>query len=303
MRGTTPRRPPPPGISNLFQSTFPLRGTTGAHDGLCVEPVISIHVPLAGNDKWQPAEIWLLQISVHVPLAGNDVGAVVQVVADALFQSTFPLRGTTVAQISNDSADGISIHVPLAGNDCADPAHVVGEEISIHVPLAGNDSCQISLRFLCSISIHVPLAGNDACPGISTRRTRYFNPRSPCGERRESVSVLFQKVLFQSTFPLRGTTLPIFYSAAGDQISIHVPLAGNDAIRQRVDLDVDISIHVPLAGNDEAVQRQPLAGHEFQSTFPLRGTTHPIGYQRLKRPISIHVPLAGNDKSASSKTQ
>ena len=56
-----------------------------------------------------------------------------------------------------------------------------------------------------------------------------------------------------------------------------------------------ISIHVPLAGDDAAAGDCGGAGVTFLSTSPLRGTTfnsivspHHIG-------ISIHVPLAGDD--------
>ena len=55
-----------------------------------------------------------------------------------------------------------------------------------------------------------------------------------------------------------------------------------------------ISIHVPLAGNDvETAGVLDLDG--FQSTFPLRGTTERRQIHGKTKNISIHVPLAGND--------
>ena len=56
-------------------------------------------------------------------------------------------------------------------------------------------------------------------------------------------------------------------------ISIHVPLAGDDILLNKAVRDVDISIHVPLAGDDRCIGLLTLSG----------------------RGISIHVPLAGDD--------
>ena len=35
---------------------------------------------------------------------------------------------------------------------------------------------------------------------------QYFNPRSPCGERRQGKAKLLLELLFQSTLPVRGAT-------------------------------------------------------------------------------------------------
>ena len=59
---------------------------------------------------------------------------------------------------------------------------------------------------LIIISIHAPRAGSDS-PTASTRRSAiYFNPRSPCGERRSFSWGSFQLKSFQSTLPVRGAT-------------------------------------------------------------------------------------------------
>ena len=56
-------------------------------------------------------------ISIHVPLAGHDrldAGAL----PAGVFQSTCPLRGTTLGIIiSTQYPNDISIHMPLAGHD------------------------------------------------------------------------------------------------------------------------------------------------------------------------------------------
>ena len=103
----------------------------------------------------------------------------------SLFQSTRPLRGATGRlAVIQDVAPCISIHAPLAGRDLLQPGDI----------------------YLISISIHAPLAGRDRNPSGPARRSRYFNPRAPCGARREdSASRAFVR-----------------------RISIHAPLAGRD---------------------------------------------------------------------------
>ena len=57
-------------------------------------------------------------------------------------------------------------------------------------------------------------------------------------------------------------------------ISIHVPIAGNDDTGKPFDVLIHfISIHVPIAGNDKFSEWLEECNEEFQSTFPLQGTT------------------------------
>ena len=123
------------------------------------------------------------------------------------------------------------------------------------------------------ISIHAPLAGSDWLIAVTPDVVRYFNPRSPCGERLISNSYHHVKIRFQSTLPLRGAThwTPVFVVFAF--ISIHAPLAGSDTVpggRMRL---ACISIHAPLAGSDPFSIRPSTREVKFQSTLPLRGAT------------------------------
>ena len=120
-------RPPCGGRRNIlpladesikFLSTSPLRGTTHRYlpDPLIV--VISIHVPLAGDDQRGREGCRRPDISIHVPLAGDDDAGAIGDAAMSAFLSTSPLRGTTHAgQRFVLNGPLISIHVPLAGDD------------------------------------------------------------------------------------------------------------------------------------------------------------------------------------------
>ncbi len=117
------------------------------------------------------------------------------------------LRGTTLAVCSlRPSLRAISIHVPLAGHDTTSRTTEASTAISIHMPLAGHDDELTMLYEQIDISIHVPLAGHDeAITWTDTGATQ-----------------------FQSTCPLRGTTMGYNIPDGIVVISIHVPLAGHD---------------------------------------------------------------------------
>ena len=217
-----------------------------------------------------------------------------------IFQSTRPLRGATCriqakmhrpTRYFNPRAPcgarpkhkprhqrrvSISIHAPLAGRDAGghQRGHA-GGGISIHAPLAGRDHKRRWKISVFCISIHAPLAGRDF-----TSRLTYpvdvkdFNPRAPCGARRN-----VQKVV---------TVLVT--------ISIHAPLAGRDACSMWNIGHIHISIHAPLAGRDgEVTYWLPLPQPPFQSTRPLRGATQWSRAVFYFQSISIHAPLAGRD--------
>ena len=122
------------------------------------------------------------------------------------FQSTHPLRGATAIHNPVGQPYGISIHAPLAGCDFRAVPTIRAAGISIHAPLAGCDCAPQPRPKPQPISIHAPLAGCDEADGLMSAADK----------------------VFQSTHPLRGATLVIGISTAGDRISIHAPLAGCD---------------------------------------------------------------------------
>ena len=216
----------------------------------------------------------------------------------------------------------ISIHVPLAGSDGCFLGLLLAADISIHAPLAGSDDkVSNELRDLW-ISIHVPLAGSDPLRSAACGAAPNFNPRSPCGERRQGWSALYSFNVFQSTFPLRGATHGSTHGSATNGFQSTFPLRGATTRRDKTADAEKISIHVPLAGSDKPLDppapptrnfnpRSPCgerpdshtvtaSGSIFQSTFPLRGATFPVAVWRYAADISIHVPLAGSDPMLES---
>ncbi len=169
---------------------------------------------------------------------------------------------------------GISIHTPLAGSDVVDVRHVYPVLISIHTPLAGSDDALPQLVDCLQISIHTPLAGSDMPLFFLPLVVSYFNPHSPCGERRSSGSLGFgYRSKFQSTLPLRGATArrtrwcsrnrnfnphspcgerrrTSSASASCSDFNPHSPCGERPDRLSALEATVAISIHTPLAGSD-----------------------------------------------------
>ena len=123
-----------------------------------------------------------------------------------------------------------------------------------------------------------------------------FNPRTPCGVRRETEDFSAAHKIFQSTHPLRGATVSLVEQDNYTTISIHAPLAGCDVLyRWRLLCICYFNPRTPCGVRPFAVLigqkvftisiHAPLAGCDHMACRP--------GQRTMK--ISIHAPLAGCD--------
>ncbi len=123
------------------------------------------------------------------------------------------------------------------------------------------------------ISIHAPRAGCDSTAQAGFVGWINFNPRTPCGVRREGIR----------------------YEKADGEISIHAPRAGCDrvcagGVSERFDFNPRTPCGVrPLRSSYGSRS----AG--FQSTHPVRGATPLVVCPLPYDTISIHAPRAGCD--------
>ena len=101
------------------------------------------------------------------------------------------------------------------------------------------------------ISIHAPRVGSDLRSDRKSLLPRYFNPRSPCGERPRPVFDLRAKAGFQSTLPVWGATMKQLRSGTGGLFQSTLPVWGatfpENSTRYRAN---GISIHAPRVGSD-----------------------------------------------------
>ncbi len=128
------------------------------------------------------------------------------------------------------------------------------------------------------ISIHAPLAGSDLTVTSAAPKRRYFDPRSPCGERPEPCQHNHPAWYFDPRSPCGERPLYVCLP--------HLP--------------VTISIHAPLAGSDVAKNLPMRLSSKFRSTLPLRGATAFADVSACCVDISIHAPLAGSDSMSAS---
>ena len=146
----------------------------------------------------------------------------------------------------------ISIHAPRAGSDTnLILTNKPNISISIHAPRAGSDPALQAIMPVITISIHAPRAGSDMPNPILQMLSGDFNPRSPCGERRQDTVGRYSILRFQSTLPVRGATgitavckyyLCIFQST--------LPVRGATRTKTHHSVGQSISIHAPRAGSD-----------------------------------------------------
>ena len=127
----------------------------------------------------------------------------------------------------------------------------------------------------CQISIHAPRTGSDVQPPL--RRfchPRYFNPRSPHGERRTPLLLAFTSSFnFNPRSPHGERREPKRLCARKGHISIHAPRTGSD--------------HTSLSAL--------ATSSVFQSTLPARGATLIDSVFPTIASISIHAPRTGSD--------
>ena len=174
------------------------------------------------------------------------------VAALQIFQSTLPVRGATLNGSDYVTKKKFQSTLPVRG--ATDGLTVRDWEfaISIHAPRAGSDFAFIfHPPFRTNFNPRSPCGERRDC-NRRIKHELYFNPRSPCGERQRKVKQQRRVILFQSTLPVRGATE-------------NQPCVVIQRFR--------ISIHAPRAGSDSAESGFPCSLKRFQSTLPVRGAT------------------------------
>ena len=170
---------------STFQPTLPARGATCWTEERRINAIISTHAPRTGSDsKAVGNDSRGVLISTHAPRTGSDADAAFHAQLAHLFQPTLPARGATNEQVVAKCVVLISTHAPRTGSDkilrAVFTAHT---RISTHAPRTGSDCRRIP---------------------VPTRR-RYFNPRSPHGERRLALDILQRRAFISTHAPRTGS--------------------------------------------------------------------------------------------------
>ena len=168
----------------IFQSTLPLRGATYE----------------------QEYELTYNIISIHAPLAGSDMKTYVHYTDDMNFNPRSPCGERPVLSVFSVAALDFNPRSPCGERRQDSKRGFRTYQFQSTLPLRGATAQTFLGEGRLRISIHAPLAGSDLRFLATKWRQSYFNPRSPCGERRVS------KPIAEGIY----------------DISIHAPLAGSD---------------------------------------------------------------------------
>ena len=124
-----------------------------------------------------------------------------------------------------------------------------------------------------NISIHALLAESDGGNNRKVKKSNYFYPRSPCGERPRpryypmGRHISIHALLAESDHPAKSESLTTYF------ISIHALLAESDNPKIRLSLTIMISIHALLAESDGGSGAGNSRPAIFLSTLSLRRAT------------------------------
>ena len=234
---------------------------------------ISIHAPRTGSDVLIIQHLAHVDISIHAPRTGSDEPACRVRQRSCYFNPRSP-HGERRDVHEFFGVAVISIHAPRTGSDVIRKSPPVSISVfQSTLPARGATEGRPAFRCRKPISIHAPRTGSDDRLCHSSARSRYFNPRSPHGERRRIGYHHFRSGIFQSTLPARGATISSSSSGFPMIISIHAPRTGSDrCAHKRHARDGDFNPRSPHGERPDIIIA-PESRPVFQSTLPARGAT------------------------------
>ena len=146
---------------------------------------ISIHAPRAGSDQTALTN-WarMIHFNPRSP-CGERPDCVPRHLDRVRFQSTLPVRGATLLECLKVTwHTQFQSTLPVRGATLIlFAANQVCYIFQSTLPVRGATRSNLVGSRFWTISIHAPRAGSDRSMPLSRMTCRYFNPRSPCGER------------------------------------------------------------------------------------------------------------------------
>ena len=195
----------------LFQSTLPARGATRSTRDGTMRVSISIHAPRTGSDAgWTMTTTSTRNfnprsphgerrqqdaipsvtggISIHAPRTGSDTPSAAGFSGWGYFNPRSPHGERRYHLLNLHSVFQFQSTLPARGATADVQERGDGESISIHAPRTGSDKVIPNTKGIKIISIHAPRTGSDVEADKTTITVGDFNPRSPHGERHETIN-------------------------------------------------------------------------------------------------------------------
>ena len=147
-------------------------------------------------------------ISIHAPRGGGATKRLDPLNLIPLFQSTLPVWGATPCPGSwVTAAVNFNPRSPCGERQGKTYTYYEATQFQSTLPVWGATYCRLAALAELRISIHAPRVGSDRLSLLPVSCFCYFNPRSPCGERRYVLASDFSNIeRFQSTLPVWGAT-------------------------------------------------------------------------------------------------
>ncbi len=258
-------------------------------------------------------------ISIHAPLAGCDPKLTPHRRARCHFNPRTPCGVRRSGDTARKLRACISIHAPHAGCDAAlcrkcrvsfnfNPRTPCGVRRGVDTygrktaqfqsthPMRGATAADAIALHAASISIHAPHAGCDRHSRRVALRLDDFNPRTPCGVRREHLIHFGGFKTISIHAPHAGCDRMQKADHSAETISIHAPHAGCDIMEiPATGHKWTISIHAPHAGCDRFLDLDPTLRADFNPRTPCGVRLEPPKSKTSDLQISIHAPHAGCD--------
>ena len=147
-----------------------------------------------------------MRISILAPRAGRDLGRRALPPASVYFNPRAPCGARPLPRRCPPASADFNPRAPCG----ARPYTLIHASTDCRFqsarPVRGATRCDGVMDAVVGISIRAPRAGRDAKVGSVTRHLGYFNPRAPCGARRQSRVCDPTPRVFQSARPVRGAT-------------------------------------------------------------------------------------------------
>ena len=197
-------------IAKKFQSTLPARGATQwIARRLTSAPYFNPRSPHGERLAAMQYFAKLIGISIHAPRTGSDQ---VAEASDRQLSHFNPRSPHGERRYGMMLQTGKTYHFnprsPHGERLIRERKRVVPKEFQSTLPARGATAgCYPRPDIVAKISIHAPRTGSDRRAHARNRRTPYFNPRSPHGERRAPATSGRPREPFQSTLPARGATI------------------------------------------------------------------------------------------------
>ncbi len=232
-------------------------------------------------------------ISIHAPRAGSDLKERSKYACQYGFQSTLPVRGATHHFPAVGQVAIFQSTLPVRGATGGQHFGPKAGQISIHAPRAGSD------RRLRSCG-NTPAYFNPRSPcgerrrrATDHRQADYFNPRSPCGERRLKALEDASSSIFQSTLPVRGATDAVSYELERQAFQSTLPVRGATELRASLYAEQRISIHAPRAGSDQGQRVRSRQECDFNPRSPCGERLASCCTRRSSRSFQSTLPVRG----------